>query len=91
MSYNSKFQVSIVYPRSSYEMVTSSGPSGEEVEIVLLQLEHPEDNNGPYVVRYQYYYPRNERKMVDKVIKNKSNSTNCLKLGQGKKKYCRCT
>ena len=27
---------------------------------------------------------------VDKVIKGKSNSTNCLKLGQGKKKYCRC-
>ena len=70
-------------------MITSSGPTEEEVEVVLIQLENPEDNKSQYVVRYQYYHPRIEKRKVDKVIKGKSNSTNCLKLGQGKKKYCR--
>ena len=75
--------------RSKYEMISSSGPTSEDVEVVLLQLSQGMSSSpGQHVIRYQYYYPR-ESSTASMVIMDKSNITNCLKLRQGKHKYCR--
>ena len=70
-------------------MISSSGPTSEDVEVVLLQLgEGMGSSRGQHVVRYQYYYPR-EGGAGSMVIRDKSNITHCVKQRQGKKKYCR--
>ena len=69
-------------------MISSSGPTSEDVEVVLLQLGQERSSSGQDVVRYQYYFPR-ESSTASMVIKNKSNITNCLQIRQGKQKYCK--
>ena len=70
-------------------MISSSGPTSEDVEVVLLQLGvGVGSSRGQHVVRYQYFYPK-EVGAESMVIMDKSNITNCVKLRHGKKKYCR--
>ena len=79
----------IAYFRNKYEMISSSGPTREEVEVVLLQLGDDNSNRGgQHVIRYQYYYPR-ETSNTSMVIKSKSNITSCLHRRQGRQKFCR--